>query len=115
MLLLQAQEYESTLANITELEEALALAQEQVDATTRLAEVEETRDRLQRQLDEAARKLAQSAADLEETRDAAKQLEGKLQVGFRVGWGLGLEGVFCWNGSYRLGLGWTGFAEGVMV
>jgi hypothetical protein len=33
--LAQAAEYESTLANITELEEALALAQEQVDASNR--------------------------------------------------------------------------------
>jgi chromosome segregation ATPase len=112
LLLLQAEEYESTLANITELEEALALAQEQVDATTRLAEVEETRDRLQRQLDEAARKLAQSAADLEETRNSAKQLEGKLQVGFRKG-GLGFSGGWLEGklevGFRRGGLGFSGF------
>lgn len=34
-VVLQAAEYETTLANITELEEALALAQDQVDASHR--------------------------------------------------------------------------------
>jgi hypothetical protein len=35
LLCLQAAEYETTLANINELEEALALAQDQVDASHR--------------------------------------------------------------------------------
>lgn len=55
-----------TLANISELEEALAMAQDQVDASQALAEVEEVRDKLHAQLEQAARQLARTSSELEE-------------------------------------------------
>eukprot|EP00775_Hariotina_reticulata_P004743 gene4743-4993_t len=71
----RAQEYVTTLANITELEEALALAQEQVDASHKVEELLELKEQLQRQLDTATAQLKKSEADLAGIRRQGKTLD----------------------------------------
>lgn len=69
-----------TLANISELEEALAMAQDQVDASQALAEVEEVRDKLHAQLEQAARQLARTSSELEEAQVRRLCVGGGLGV-----------------------------------
>jgi multidrug resistance efflux pump len=83
-----------TLANISELEEALAMAQDQVDASQALAEVEEVRDKLHAQLEQAARQLARTSSELEE---AQVRGGGEGDMGRIIKGGLCKGGVLPWT------------------
>ncbi|KAF6258180.1 hypothetical protein COO60DRAFT_1144071 [Scenedesmus sp. NREL 46B-D3] len=74
----RAAEYETTLANINELEEALALAQDQVDASHRLEELLEVKEALQKQLEGAQADLEAAAGQLADSRKKGEALAAQL-------------------------------------